>query len=250
MLKAFSHVASQRSSKPISSSALRTAAVKAVLSAKFHRNRSSRFAYRSGRRKLGTNIHPDRIAEIRLLSQCSASKNILKTTRIGDIHPRSLSLNPTKRLLEEDCPMKRLSSRLIWNCGEGVSWSNHLCGQWDCVKSVTNPRRLYIKSVVVLAGAAMDLICRFGRYIFRAGTNYNGETNYSDTQTQCAQKYITYTHSLAVRYFRYIGQHVSAPGVSTTRSLSIWRDSGRTCIAMLLVICDPAQFAKCAARFG
>jgi len=32
------------------------------------------------------------------------------------------------------------------------------------------------KSVVILAGAAIDLICRFGRYICRAGIDYNGET--------------------------------------------------------------------------
>jgi len=32
------------------------------------------------------------------------------------------------------------------------------------------------KSVVFLSGAALDPICRFGRYIFRAGIDYNGDT--------------------------------------------------------------------------
>jgi len=48
------------------------------------------------------------------------------------------------------------------------------------------------KSVVVLAGVVLNLVCQFGRYIFRAGLDYNGG-DILVTPTECAGKYIVYT---------------------------------------------------------
>ena len=48
---------------------------------------------------------------------------------------------------------------------------------WGASTAYFSPWSLiYVKSIVSMAGAAVDVIRRFGRYIFRAGIDYNGET--------------------------------------------------------------------------